>query len=574
MILCRCKCGALFSVEDSLAGSTAECGRCQEPMAIPAESDPALALVLPKAGGEPEAVLRAEVPGKLATGELSPEDRVWEGGTWWSLGAVFAKAAAKGDEAPAAAPVVTTTAAAAETAVPPAAPVAAPSALRLAARPPAHVPASQLAPLPVAAAPPSEPAPAAPAEPVEPAAAVALGVESETVAESEPAAEVAASPLRLKRNEPHANAAGEGDAAPDEFIPAAPSDRVGMFGKKTTRAKSRSPIKKIVRGVVALAILYFGYQYGFGPILMNVLKKPTEVLVRNGEAIDYDATLGWRRLSMEAPAGSLCRFQVYIGMPETQTLVLTAKQGKGETVRLKLHLRPGQHLLVNVKQATNFARFDSAAVTTRRLDTELDALAKQIADRVAPDALTRIADRVVEFHQAVYKGTMNDLFIKLPVTGFQDFYSETGLPAGAADDPTRITALPARRFEFANGVFTLNFLTRDVVDATVKIPTATVHLIPDVTVSVPEGTQAQVTRQGKRVNVRLALANQTLKVPKGQYTGSWEYTASWSPLAKENAGWTWRWAFQGDGVLKGKKVRVFCTWLLDRPPTFQEQERR
>lgn len=574
MILCRCKCGALFSVEDSLAGSTAECGRCQEPMAIPAASDPALALVLPKAGGEPEAVLRAEVPGKLAAGELSPEDRVWEGGTWWSLGAVFAKAAAKGDEALAAAPVATPTAVAAETAGPPAAPVAAPAPLRLATRAAAPVPASQRPPPPVAAAAPSsEPAnaaPAVPVEPAEPAAVVAPAAESEPEAE----AEAAASPLRLKRNEPHANAAGEGDAAPDEFIPAAPSDRVGMFGKKTTRVKSRSPIKKIVRGVVALAILYFGYQYGFGPILMNVLKKPTEVLVRNGEAIDYDATLGWRRLSMEAPRGSLCRFQVYIGMPETQTLVLTAKAGKGEQVRLKLHLRPGQHLLVNVKQATDFARFDSAAVKTRRLDAELEALAKQIADRVAPDALTRIADRVLEFHQAVYKGTMNDLFIKLPVTGFQDFYSETGLPAGAADDPTRITALPARRFEFANGVFSLNFLTRDVVDATVKIPAATVHLIPDVTVSVPEGTQVQVTRQSKRVNVRLALANQILKVPKGHYTGSWEYTASWNPLAKENAGWTWRWAFQGDGVLKGKKVRVFCTWLLDRPPTFQEQERR
>jgi hypothetical protein len=63
--------------------------------------------------------------------------------------------------------------------------------------------------------------------------------------------------------------------------------------------------------------------------------------------------------------------------------------------------------------------------------------------------------------------------------------------------------------------------------------------------------------------VRFAVDGQPLAVPKGKFTGRWDYQAI-KDLKKQE--WKWSWSFSGDGTYDGARAKVRCRWDGDTMP--------
>jgi hypothetical protein len=327
---------------------------------------------------------------------------------------------------------------------------------------------------------------------------------------------------------------------------------------------ARGPWKRYGRPLFALLVLFFGYKYGFGPILFHALKRPALVIVKNGDAIGYEATLGWRRLSQELPAASACRFEVYVGMPERQTLALTPQEGGGSPERIRLHVRPGAAVLVNVGRKTLFTALDEAAVRPRRVEGELAALARQVAAHEAPLGAVELVRAVQDIGRAAVRTRLDEPVIDLAAYRL-DEYLGFGTRPGQDENLPKLTALPSYRVAFANGHAQIQFDQPDRhLEASLELPALQVALPPDVSLAIPDRHPVLVTRVADRIQVVIRLPRHALNVRKGSFPGNWDYSATGKP--GEPDGWKWSWTFRGEGNLEGQNVRIESVWNRNELP--------
>ena len=566
MILCRCACGELYKLEDEVAGGTVECSKCSAQFPVPAESDPEIALVYYAASDEDGLpMLRDDVTRMLAGGELTATDMIWRDGAWNPLGSVFGEAPAE--------PVVE------------------------AAKPKLRLKKGGAG---------EEEAGAATAEGD---AEVKL-----VVVEKEPEKKIivarkADGAAKKEKGKERAKEEKENAKATPAAAGASSVTAGGWKGKLAPYMAKIGQYKKYGRTALAVLIVGFGYKFGFGPILASMLRKPSNVIVKAGEGPSYRAVLGWRRLEQELPSGSVCRYQIFVGMPESQTLLLepivndeetkriaglkaqAAKAGKltaeqqaaiessGKPIKLKVKVRMGKDVIVNVGQKTVFNIVDDAAVKSLKISTELSQVIADIGSGKTPTSALALADKLAEIMKAASKGTTKDLFIPLDNYRPDPFMVDSEAMQQLKLDKPMVTAMPMQRLAFANGSANLTFNQPENVDGSVMAPEFSVGLVPNITLKVSANTPIQVFRLSQRLRIQLQVGGQPLKVSSGQFTGTWDYQASCKLDKSGPAEWRWQWVFRGSGQYKGddkkfkdKKVNVTCTWNQNQPPSAPEME--
>ncbi|MFA5203993.1 MAG: hypothetical protein WC708_06255 [Lentisphaeria bacterium] len=328
--------------------------------------------------------------------------------------------------------------------------------------------------------------------------------------------------------------------------------------------------KLAVRLILLVVALAAGYKYGGGPILANYLKKPSYVIIHNGDAVQYQATLGWRRLSQELPAGASCHFQVFVGMDETQTLRLTPAGGGAETL-IKVPVKMGKNILVNPGRKTVYRVVDLPWLAQQRAAEQTAAFAQAMAANRAPQEGLALMEKLDQLSREVVKQNLQDELTDPAPYDLDEMTDDGAATApGAAAGKPRLTCSPLIQAPFADGQFTLNFSESQAatLDASVRLPAFSATLPPNITVKIPEGASLQVNRLAKRLRFALRQEKQTLDLPKGSFTGTWEYSATWpfevTPPAVQE--WKWQWIFRGQGTFKGEKKNVTCIWTKDAAP--------
>ena len=344
---------------------------------------------------------------------------------------------------------------------------------------------------------------------------------------------------------------------------AAPGAEV-LAGRKTR------PLHLALQVGVASLALVLGYKCGVGPIVSQVRGKPTRVLVDNHGDVAYAARLGWRRMKQDLSAHSVCQFELYVGMPETQGLVLKPTEG-GRAVKVRVPVRPGHAVLVNVGQEGTYAAYDpsvggSEAVTGPVLD-----LAKQLSQCSAPTACVEIAAVLRQVGQASFKGTVNDLFLDGRT------YALGGLPGvGGFDEEAgprlRVTAGDRWRVQLANGYTDFRYGKPEDVDGGVRFPATSILLPGDMALRTTGREDFQIKGIGEAISAALDLRMAKVKAPAGVFTGTWRYRATFPGTVKGKPAWTWSWSFDGRGDVDGERrelsVRIDSS---GREPVVQAQ---
>lgn len=337
-------------------------------------------------------------------------------------------------------------------------------------------------------------------------------------------------------------------------------------------AKAKTPLMLAAHGVGALLVLYFGYQYGFGPILFNILKKPAVVVVKSGEAVEYEAVLGWRRMKQPLSANGMARFELHVGMPEKQGLTITPVQaGKGTPSKVWVPLAPGRAVIVNLNGKTTFHKVDTTQTRPLKLEAEAEVMMAQIYGQQAPAAAQSVAARLQDIADKGVLGTCADEFI-YPAEWRTEYYYDFGTdPAKqkAAKEKVLLTAQPSTRLEFANGGVNRTFANPALIDGAFRVKGGKVRLKPEekpVLVTIPENTEVRVTRNDKVLEVALAIDGQPFTVSRGKFTGRWDYRAT-KDLQKQE--WKWTWSYSGDGEYDKARAKVRCRWEGEAMPKYE-----
>ena len=376
MILFRCPaCGTAHRAEPQYAGGMIPCRQCGQQVPIPHASDPACGLVY-RAGEAEEGLPMTldDIRLKLLSGELSETDLIWDGNTWKPLTQTVGT-------------------------------VREGSGLRL--KPRAEPKAEE----------PELEAPLMPMDGVQKVDMSEIQAEQtsetkkkrfqlvrrhEASAEKKPAEAAAvpmtATPPAASAESPQKGAPPEASAAKEQPKPAKRRGRV-YYGIQCT--------------LCAFAIIC-GYKLGFGPLVSHYRDKPSYVIVQNHEDIEYVATLGWRRMREELYKQSLINFEVWVGMPESQTLKITPKvPGTAQPFSVSVPLRPGETSLLNLKGKGEYGIYELSAVAGKRLDTpEVKALATEISSNRAPGSAVKVSRQIRDVVAPAFKGIKTDMLFR------------------------------------------------------------------------------------------------------------------------------------------------------------------
>ena len=289
MILFRCSCGAAQSVGDQYAGGTAQCATCGQHLSIPQESDPEVILIY-RAGDAEEgvAMTQEQVEAALASAALTPTDLISQEGAWYPLEAVLEGEGL--EEATAVPPKVTV-----------------------------------------------KEGPKGEAIVVDEVVGELIPVRmtdaaEDVTADEPPAGEEPGASGFLRQKKKEAKAVDGDEAVGEE-----PTEEEG---DDVPAAKKHKKLIRVAQVLVTVLAMVFGFKFGVGPLISTMRNRPTRVMIWNETGQDYQARLGWRRLKANLSNKTLCRFELYVGMREKQTLTLIPTAG-GKTLKTKLTLRPG-----------------------------------------------------------------------------------------------------------------------------------------------------------------------------------------------------------------------------------------
>ncbi len=198
-------------------------------------------------------------------------------------------------------------------------------------------------------------------------------------------------------------------------------------------AKKRTVLVQVAYYAVVVVVLILGYNLGLGKILNYALHRPAYVLVCNGGADDYDLRLMGQEKWISA-GGSTVFQDLYVSGTRHKTLEL-AKSGGGEVLkRVKVPIKPGMDVVVNLDSKQEFAVYDLVAVGKQRLPdkdmanlleelstgkdpSSIFALSSKIRGLAAPLLLERKRDDIITSHQY-------DLS-KMPIFRSSDYLART-----------------------------------------------------------------------------------------------------------------------------------------------------
>ena len=314
-------------------------------------------------------------------------------------------------------------------------------------------------------------------------------------------------------------------------------------------------------GVLAVGL---GFKFGIGPLISSVRKKPMRVVVQNHEDIDYVAKLGWRRLTQELYKESICGFEVFVGMPEKQTLRVAPKEGDGESFKLKIPLRPGGLLMVNLKQKGKYGVFDLAAVRGKKAGAELGRLASEISKNVAPKSATGAANSAHKIAVASFTGTVDDLLFygddyRFPVIAMYGVAPEEDKKA---KDKPFLAYPPIRQVAFSGGNATYDHRAPKVIKCSLRFPgnVKVIRLSKATSVKLDPKRlpNIEMANDSKKVSLSMRIPQNGFKVNKRAFNGEWDYRAS-RPLGGKKPVWTWSWTYRGNSYVGGKHFRATVT---------------
>jgi len=218
-------------------------------------------------------------------------------------------------------------------------------------------------------------------------------------------------------------------------------------------AKKRTVLVQVAYYAAVVVVLMLGYNLGLGKILNYALHRPAYVLVCNGGTEDYDVRLLGQEKWVSA-GGSTVFQDLYVSGTRHKTLEV-AKSGGGEVLkRVKVPIKPGMDVVVNLDSKQEFAVYDLAAVGKLRLpgkdiaslEEELStgkdpssvfSLSSKIRGLAAPLLLERKTDEIITSHQY-------DLS-KMPIFRSSDYLARTTAKAQKAAEKAKKDAEKAKK---------------------------------------------------------------------------------------------------------------------------------
>lgn len=547
MILFRCPaCGTAHRADPQYAGGMLPCRQCGKQVPIPHDSDPACALVY-KAGEAEDGLpmTTEEIRLKLVSGELAETDLVWDSTTWKPLAQAYG-GVREGE------------------------------GLRLKRReeePEAKQDQELQAPL----------------VPLGAVQKVDLGeLQAEQLSETkkkrfqlvrrhEAPEEKATPPATAGAAAPATPAAGGTTPAPAAGVQAVP------VASPEGAAKARKPKGRLyyaVQVVLLVLALFFGFELGVGPLISQFRDKPTYVIVQNHEDVEYTALLGWRRSKEDLFKQSLVNYEIWVGIPERQTLRLVPKiPGTGQPFSLKVPVRPGGITLVNLKAAGEYGVYELGAVAGKKLESpELKALAAEIGSNRAPESAVKVSRQIRDLVAPTFKGTKQDMVFRSSQFTFDPAMlyrmkqreldrqkagkakekekgkEKTGSPPPSTPKP--LVCFPAARVvNFANGSALHSPADREKVDRAIVLPLSTLNLSASRIVKVPS-PRLTFTGDAKALNLAIQMPNAKVSADGKTFTGTWEYRAWCALEGKEANRWRWSWVFRGLAESGGKRFSL------------------
>ena len=548
MILFRCPaCGTAHRADPQYAGGMLPCRSCGKQVPIPHQSDPACALVYKSGESEDGLPMTVEeIRLKLVSGELADTDLVWDNSTWKPLAQSFGEVKESGG-------------------------------LRLKRR--------------------EEEAPQKDDEldaalmPLDAVQKVDLGELSEPMTETKKKRFQLVRRHEAKEPKPAAAPAAADVGAPAGSAPAPaqsqarPETPAPVAGAEPKPQKAKGRLYYIAQTVLLVVAVVCGYKYGVGPLLSHYRHKATYVIVQNHEGVEYGATFGWRRSHEDLFPQSIANFELWVGMPESQTLSLTPKvPGTAQPFKVKVPLRPGGTTLVNLKALGEYGVYDMQAVAGKKLETpELKALAAEIAANRAPESAVKVGRQIRDLVLPAFKGTKKDMLIRSSQYDFdpgmlyrlrqrlQDEEKrlkekQAKAPKDKKDEKPKAEAKPAlpkplvvfpaaRSVAFANGTSLHHPTDRERVDRSIILPTNAINLSTTrlLKVSPP---RLVMTGDAKVLNLSIQMLNTTVDTDGKKFTGQWDYRATCVLEGKDANKWRWNWVFKGLADSGGKRFNL------------------
>jgi hypothetical protein len=530
MILFRCPaCGTAHRADPQYAGGTMPCRRCGKQVPIPRTSDPACALVY-KAGEAEDGVPMTldDIRLKLVSGELAETDLIWDNSTWKPLAQAFGNVSDGGG---------------------------------------LHV-------KPHGEAKAEDPELDVPLRAMDAVQKVDMGTlrtglfsgmrrklfglgrrRAGGAGKQPPAAAQMPAPAN-------------GSAVPPEAPQKAPSGR--------PEAQPRKPHGRAyyVGQCVLLALaLTCGYKYGFGPLISSYRNIPARVIVQNHEDVDYAAAFGWRHAKADIASQGLAKFELWVGMPESQTLTIKPiVPEKAAPYSIRVPVRPGVTTLVNLRGKGEYGIYDLSAVADKQLDTpDVKALVAEIAANRAPASAVKVSRQIRDLVAPAFKGTKTDTILRGTLYDI-DPALLSRLPPNQAikEDATKkteskphpprpiVTFPAARTVPFANGTALHCPADEEKVDRSLALPAITATLGEGAAARVLRVSSPRITMGGdaKVLNLSIVAPNATLETEGKTFTGQWTYSATWPREGKDAGTWRWNWAFTGTADAGGRRFAI------------------
>lgn len=352
------------------------------------------------------------------------------------------------------------------------------------------------------------------------------------------ASEQSQSPLRLRRDDP-APPVGPPDPNRDDAEEAGGGEGEGEAPKAPV---APSPVKSALKVLVAIVVLLLGFKFGFGPLISHARGLKTVVIVKNGSETKYQLRLGWRMLQAQLYPMSVAQFELDVGMPEKQGLMIKPLEPAGNAVKIRVPMKPGGATLVNLDKAETYHFYNPEAITTREIAGR-DAVTSQIAAKQGPDAAATVVDAAAALGDEAHLEARQDQFIELTdyrVRGAIGYHQALNKEEGT--DKQVITNLPMD-LKAANGAFKFDPANPTVCDVQTTLGSAiTVQVSESYAVQLPESARLNVRRSaGGNLNVDLFTNGVKLKQEGHEFVGGWRYQAY--KAGTEN--WVWSWRYEG-----------------------------
>lgn len=521
MILFQCKCGAVHRVDAQYAGGTMQCPCCGAQIPIPLESDPNCVLIYKAGESEDGIPMHLDtVRLQLVSGELSDTELIWDNSTWRPLGEYMGM----------------NQGAALETVMPG----------------DAEKPRLTLK------------RDTAPQDDNEEEIEIAESLEDLTPIQQ--VRKVA----KVEKANPEKNTAGKKRFRlafwKKKQVEAAKDDAAS--GEEQPKKKRGGKIYYTIQVVLGILAITVGYKLGFGPLISKARNMPSFVIVQNHEPYEYIAQLGWRRLKQDIYKNGMCSFEIYVGMSEKQTLRVNPKEpGQGEAYKVKVPVRPGGTIIVNLKQLGDYGLFDPSSVGGKKLAAgDVDKLEKEFAAFAAPQTVVKLNRDIRDLVRPAFKGTKNDLFFvdtQYDLQNIPVFDRTPNKKEGEKKEEKPVVKKdmvvfpPVRRLNYGNGYAVYDHTDPERVERGVYLNVK--NIVLSKTRTIPGGRILLELRGDKNVLNLSARIQSSVTDSGAKFTGEWRYSAAMSNSGDAKGRWKYQWQFVGNGDLNKKTQRLTLT---------------